>query len=54
MARNSEMTSTYVNINVKIMKAFKDVIRDEGLRLQKGLETALQEYTKKHKKEGKQ
>ena len=47
MARNHEVTSTYVNVDVKVMKAFKNVIRKEGFRLQKGLESALQEYTDK-------
>ncbi len=37
-------TSTYVNIDAKVMKAFKGVIRNEGYRLQKGIENALKEY----------
>ncbi len=47
MAREHEVTSTYVNVDVKVMKRFKKVIGKEGYRLRKGFENALIEYTDK-------
>ncbi len=47
MAREHEVTSTYVNVDVKVMKQFKKVIGKEGYRLRKGFENALIEYTDK-------
>ena len=46
-------TNTNVRIEESVMESFKEVIKKEGFRLQKGLENALKEYTAKRVKKQK-
>jgi len=44
MGKN-KTTSTYIKVDSAVMERFKEVIKKEGYRLQKGLENAIKEYT---------
>jgi hypothetical protein len=43
-------TNTNLRLSTEIMERFKEVIREEGYRLGKGVENALSEYIKKREK----
>ena len=43
----NKTTSTYIKVDSGVLECFKEVIKKEGYRLQKGFENSLKEYTDK-------